>query len=175
MFPGYTGPGFNTTNVSMAPTKPFTLKEAESNTMACLNSYSPAESTATNCESTRSTSWAVNRAFKRVFMDKPAIFPLFFYLPVSLDRGRAHLDSKERQLMKQIRCLRERLVARAKEESIASSQSLYTPNAASHWPPAMTKLKPVVVLYFFLAYCHSCTAHNSCKRVSIESCWLDIF
>ncbi|XP_051920616.1 TBC1 domain family member 31 [Hippocampus zosterae] len=91
--------GFDTTNVNMASTKPATLKEAESNTMACLNSCSPAESTATN---------------------------------FSLDRGRAHLDSKERQLMKQIRCLRERLVARAKEDSIASSQSLYTPYTASH-------------------------------------------
>ncbi|XP_077384166.1 TBC1 domain family member 31 isoform X2 [Festucalex cinctus] len=38
----------------------------------------------------------------------------------SLDRGRAHLDSQERQLMKEIKCLREKLVARAKEDSTAS-------------------------------------------------------
>ncbi|XP_037129903.1 TBC1 domain family member 31 [Syngnathus acus] len=45
---------------------------------------------------------------------------------LSLDRGRTHLDSKERQLMKQIKCLREKLVARALEDNGASSQSLYT-------------------------------------------------
>ncbi|XP_054638968.1 TBC1 domain family member 31 isoform X2 [Dunckerocampus dactyliophorus] len=37
----------------------------------------------------------------------------------SLDRGRAHLDSKERQLIKDIRDLRQRLVTRAKEGSVA--------------------------------------------------------
>nr|XP_061789654.1 TBC1 domain family member 31-like [Nerophis lumbriciformis] len=39
----------------------------------------------------------------------------------SLDRGRGHLDRKERELMKEIKALREKLVARAKEDSIDSS------------------------------------------------------
>ncbi|XP_077431909.1 TBC1 domain family member 31 [Vanacampus margaritifer] len=38
----------------------------------------------------------------------------------SLDRGRAHLDSQERQLMQEIKCLREKLVAKTKEDNAAS-------------------------------------------------------
>lgn len=50
---------------------------------------------------------------------------------VSLDRGRAHLDSSERELLKEIRELRQKLAARAKEASSASSQSVYMPSPAS--------------------------------------------
>ncbi|KAM3873428.1 TBC1 domain family member 31 [Diretmus argenteus] len=42
----------------------------------------------------------------------------------SLDRGRAQLDSSERQLMKDIRELRQKLAARAREASSVSSQSV---------------------------------------------------
>lgn len=49
----------------------------------------------------------------------------------SLDRGRAHLDSSERELLKEIRELRQKLAARAKEGSSASSQSVYTPSSVS--------------------------------------------
>ncbi|XP_056142116.1 TBC1 domain family member 31 [Lampris incognitus] len=41
-----------------------------------------------------------------------------------LDRGRAQLDSRERELMKDIRVLRQKLAARAREASSASSQSI---------------------------------------------------
>ncbi|XP_069549171.1 TBC1 domain family member 31 isoform X1 [Brachyistius frenatus] len=44
----------------------------------------------------------------------------------SLDRGRAQLDSSERELLKEIRELRQRLAARAKEGSTVSSQSVHT-------------------------------------------------
>uniref|UniRef100_A0AAX7VPW3 TBC1 domain family member 31 n=1 Tax=Astatotilapia calliptera TaxID=8154 RepID=A0AAX7VPW3_ASTCA len=44
----------------------------------------------------------------------------------SLDRGRAQLDSSERELLKEIRELRQKLAARAKEGSSASSQSVHT-------------------------------------------------
>ncbi|XP_017265374.1 TBC1 domain family member 31 [Kryptolebias marmoratus] len=48
----------------------------------------------------------------------------------SLDRGRAHLDSSERELLKEIRELRQKLAARAKESSSASSQSVHTLSSA---------------------------------------------
>lgn len=44
----------------------------------------------------------------------------------SLDRGRAHLDTGEKELLKEIRDLRLKLAARAREGSSASSQSVYT-------------------------------------------------
>ncbi|XP_045899928.1 TBC1 domain family member 31 isoform X2 [Micropterus dolomieu] len=44
----------------------------------------------------------------------------------SLDRGRAQLDSSERELLKEIRDLRQKLAARAREGSSASSQSVHT-------------------------------------------------
>ncbi|KAF7226326.1 TBC1 domain family member 31 [Nothobranchius furzeri] len=44
----------------------------------------------------------------------------------SLDRGRARLDSSERELLKEIRELRLKLAARAKEASMSSSQSVHT-------------------------------------------------
>ncbi|XP_037533046.1 TBC1 domain family member 31 [Nematolebias whitei] len=46
----------------------------------------------------------------------------------SLDRGRAQLDSSERQLLKEIRELRQKLAARAKE---SSSQSVHTLSSVS--------------------------------------------
>ncbi|KAK5862681.1 hypothetical protein PBY51_018050 [Eleginops maclovinus] len=49
----------------------------------------------------------------------------------SLDRGRAHLDSSERNLMKEIRELRQKLAARAREGSSASSPSVYTLSSVS--------------------------------------------
>ncbi|KAM4735303.1 TBC1 domain family member 31 isoform 2-T2 [Anableps anableps] len=49
----------------------------------------------------------------------------------SLDRGRAHLDSSERELLKEIRELRQKLAARAKEASSASSQSVHTLSSVS--------------------------------------------
>nr|XP_057910143.1 TBC1 domain family member 31 [Doryrhamphus excisus] len=49
----------------------------------------------------------------------------------SLDRGRAHLDSKERQLIKDIRDLRQRLLTRTKEGSVGSYQSTLTPRATT--------------------------------------------
>ncbi|KAM4633879.1 TBC1 domain family member 31 [Polymixia lowei] len=42
----------------------------------------------------------------------------------SLDRGRAQLDSRERELMRDIRGLRQKLAARAREASSVSSQSV---------------------------------------------------
>ncbi|XP_011603682.2 TBC1 domain family member 31 isoform X1 [Takifugu rubripes] len=50
----------------------------------------------------------------------------------SLDRGRAHLDSSERQLLKEVRELRQRLACRAREDSCASSQSPHTPLSHRH-------------------------------------------
>ncbi|XP_061529879.1 LOW QUALITY PROTEIN: TBC1 domain family member 31 [Phycodurus eques] len=50
----------------------------------------------------------------------------------SLDRGRAHLDSQERQLIREMNCLRLKLAARAIEDSFASRWSLDTPHAASY-------------------------------------------
>uniref|UniRef100_A0A3Q3KV10 TBC1 domain family member 31 n=1 Tax=Mastacembelus armatus TaxID=205130 RepID=A0A3Q3KV10_9TELE len=44
----------------------------------------------------------------------------------SLDRGRTQLDSSERELLKEIRELRQKLAARAREGSSASSQSVHT-------------------------------------------------
>lgn len=58
--------------------------------------------------------------------------PFFLFLSVSLDRGRAQLDSSERELLKEIRELRQKLAARAKEGSSASSQSVHT--LSSQWP-----------------------------------------
>nr|XP_019946572.1 PREDICTED: TBC1 domain family member 31 [Paralichthys olivaceus] len=49
----------------------------------------------------------------------------------SLDRGRAQLDSSERELLKEIRDLRQKLVARAREGSSASSQSVHTFSSVS--------------------------------------------
>lgn len=49
----------------------------------------------------------------------------------SLDRGRAHLDSSERELLKEIRELRQTLAARARESSSASSQSVQTLSSVS--------------------------------------------
>ncbi|XP_075937513.1 TBC1 domain family member 31 [Anarhichas minor] len=49
----------------------------------------------------------------------------------SLDRGRAQLDSGERQLMKEIRELRRKLAVRAREGSAASSQSVHTLSSVS--------------------------------------------
>ncbi|XP_047454123.1 TBC1 domain family member 31 isoform X2 [Mugil cephalus] len=49
----------------------------------------------------------------------------------SLDRGRAQLDSSERELLKEIRELRQKLAARGKEGSSASSQSVHTPSSVS--------------------------------------------
>uniref|UniRef100_A0A3Q2P7U2 TBC1 domain family member 31 n=1 Tax=Fundulus heteroclitus TaxID=8078 RepID=A0A3Q2P7U2_FUNHE len=43
----------------------------------------------------------------------------------SLDRGRAHLDSSERELLKEIRELRQKLAARAREGSSVSSPSVH--------------------------------------------------
>uniref|UniRef100_A0A669BJF8 TBC1 domain family member 31 n=1 Tax=Oreochromis niloticus TaxID=8128 RepID=A0A669BJF8_ORENI len=52
-------------------------------------------------------------------------------LKFSLDRGRAQLDSSERELLKEIRELRQKLAARAKEGSSASSQSVHTLSSIS--------------------------------------------
>lgn len=52
-------------------------------------------------------------------------------MSVSLDRGRAQLDSSERELMKEIRKLRQKLAARAREGSCASSQSVHTLSSVS--------------------------------------------
>ncbi|XP_038145493.1 TBC1 domain family member 31 isoform X1 [Cyprinodon tularosa] len=49
----------------------------------------------------------------------------------SLDRGRAHLDSSERELLKEIRELRQKLAARARETCSASSQSVHTLSSVS--------------------------------------------
>ncbi|MEQ2185416.1 hypothetical protein GOODEAATRI_017950, partial [Goodea atripinnis] len=49
----------------------------------------------------------------------------------SLDRGRAHLDSSERELLKEIRELRQKLATRAKEASSASSQSAHSLSSVS--------------------------------------------
>ncbi|XP_071327062.1 TBC1 domain family member 31 [Trachinotus anak] len=49
----------------------------------------------------------------------------------SLDRGRAQLDSSERELLKEIRELRQKLAARAREGSSASSQSVRTLSSVS--------------------------------------------
>ncbi|KAA8591499.1 hypothetical protein FQN60_016873 [Etheostoma spectabile] len=49
----------------------------------------------------------------------------------SLDRGRAQLDSSERQLLKEVRELRQKLAARAREGSSASSQSVLTLSSVS--------------------------------------------
>nr|XP_046256314.1 TBC1 domain family member 31 [Scatophagus argus]XP_046256315.1 TBC1 domain family member 31 [Scatophagus argus] len=49
----------------------------------------------------------------------------------SLDRGRAQLDSSERELLKEVRELRQKLAARAKEGSSASSQSVHTLSSVS--------------------------------------------
>ncbi|KAM7382539.1 hypothetical protein PAMP_002266 [Pampus punctatissimus] len=49
----------------------------------------------------------------------------------SLDRGRAQLDSSERQLLKEVRELRQKLAARAREGSFASSQSVHTLSSVS--------------------------------------------
>ncbi|XP_044215928.1 TBC1 domain family member 31 [Thunnus albacares] len=49
----------------------------------------------------------------------------------SLDRGRAQLDSSERELLKEVRELRQRLAARARESSSASSQSVHTLSSVS--------------------------------------------
>ncbi|XP_061919538.1 TBC1 domain family member 31 isoform X2 [Entelurus aequoreus] len=50
---------------------------------------------------------------------------------ISLDRGRAHLDSKEKLLLKEILDLRQRLVNRAREDSSASSLAHSSPHAAA--------------------------------------------
>ncbi|KAK2844226.1 hypothetical protein Q5P01_010885 [Channa striata] len=49
----------------------------------------------------------------------------------SLDRGRAQLDSSERELLKEIRELRQKLAARAIEGSSASSQSFHEVSSVS--------------------------------------------
>ncbi|XP_037641622.1 TBC1 domain family member 31 isoform X2 [Sebastes umbrosus] len=49
----------------------------------------------------------------------------------SLDRGRAQLDSSERQLLKEIGELRRKLAVRAREGSSASSQSVHTLSSVS--------------------------------------------
>ncbi|KAM7420309.1 hypothetical protein PAMA_014833 [Pampus argenteus] len=49
----------------------------------------------------------------------------------SLDRGRAQLDSSERQLLKEVRELRQKLAARTREGSSASSQSVHTLSSVS--------------------------------------------
>uniref|UniRef100_UPI0037E9B930 TBC1 domain family member 31 n=1 Tax=Semicossyphus pulcher TaxID=241346 RepID=UPI0037E9B930 len=49
----------------------------------------------------------------------------------SLDRGRAQLDSSERELLREIRELRQKLAARAREGSSASSQSVHTLSSVS--------------------------------------------
>ncbi|AWO96996.1 putative TBC1 domain family member 31 [Scophthalmus maximus] len=49
----------------------------------------------------------------------------------SLDRGRAKLDSGERELLKEIRELRQKLAARGREGSSASSQSVRTLSSVS--------------------------------------------
>ncbi|KAM4579996.1 TBC1 domain family member 31 [Odontesthes bonariensis] len=49
----------------------------------------------------------------------------------SLDRGRAQLDSGERELLKEIRELRQKLAVRAKEGSLTSSQSVHTLSSVS--------------------------------------------
>uniref|UniRef100_A0A3P8TT65 TBC1 domain family member 31 n=1 Tax=Amphiprion percula TaxID=161767 RepID=A0A3P8TT65_AMPPE len=49
----------------------------------------------------------------------------------SLDRGRAQLDSSERELLKEITELRQKLAARAREGSSASSQSVHTLSSVS--------------------------------------------
>ncbi|XP_068612150.1 TBC1 domain family member 31 [Brachionichthys hirsutus] len=47
----------------------------------------------------------------------------------SLDRGRAQLDSGERELLKEVRELRQKLAARARDSNSASSQSICTPSS----------------------------------------------
>ncbi|XP_007557939.1 TBC1 domain family member 31 isoform X2 [Poecilia latipinna] len=49
----------------------------------------------------------------------------------SLDRGRALLDSSERELLKEIRELRQKLAARARESTSPSSPSVPTPSSVS--------------------------------------------
>ncbi|KAG7229366.1 hypothetical protein INR49_012883, partial [Caranx melampygus] len=49
----------------------------------------------------------------------------------SLDRGRAQLDSSERELLKEIRELRQKLASRAREGNSASSQSVHTLSSVS--------------------------------------------
>ncbi|XP_034553747.1 TBC1 domain family member 31 [Notolabrus celidotus] len=49
----------------------------------------------------------------------------------SLDRGRAQLDSSERELLKEIRELRQKLAARARESNSASSQSVQSLSSVS--------------------------------------------
>ncbi|XP_053182759.1 TBC1 domain family member 31 [Scomber japonicus] len=49
----------------------------------------------------------------------------------SLDRGRAQLDSSERELLREVRELRQKLAARAREGSSASSQSVHTLSSVS--------------------------------------------
>ncbi|XP_034466388.1 TBC1 domain family member 31 isoform X2 [Hippoglossus hippoglossus] len=49
----------------------------------------------------------------------------------SLDRGRAQLDSSERELLKEIRDLRQKLAARVREGSSAASQSVHTLSSVS--------------------------------------------
>ncbi|XP_028985560.1 TBC1 domain family member 31 [Betta splendens] len=49
----------------------------------------------------------------------------------SLDRGRAQLDSSEREMLQEIRKLREKLAARAREGSSASPQSVNTLSSVS--------------------------------------------
>lgn len=49
----------------------------------------------------------------------------------SLERGRAQLDSSERELLKEIRELRQKLAARDREGSSASSQSVHTLSSVS--------------------------------------------
>lgn len=61
----------------------------------------------------------------------PVLSFLLRLLSVSLDRGRAQLDSSERQLLKEVRELRQKLATRAREGSSASSQSVYTLSSVS--------------------------------------------
>lgn len=55
-------------------------------------------------------------------------------LSVSLNRGRAHLDSSERELLREVRQLRQKLAARARDGSSASSQSVHILPSVSQWP-----------------------------------------
>uniref|UniRef100_A0A665TB92 TBC1 domain family member 31 n=1 Tax=Echeneis naucrates TaxID=173247 RepID=A0A665TB92_ECHNA len=60
-----------------------------------------------------------------------SVCPFLTVLSVSLDRGRAQLDSSERELLKEIRELRQKLAARAREDNSASSQSVRTLSSVS--------------------------------------------
>lgn len=113
--------------------------------MACLNSSSASGSMSTNCECHLVTyhhklttmieiplSTLKTNQRKLSVIAGGGLCDHNFALSVSLDRGRAHLDSSERQLLREVRELRQRLACRAREDSCASSQSLHKPLSHSH-------------------------------------------